>query len=202
MLRRTAIVLIPLAIFFLVAPGANLRNNELIIAGGSGESDGFWISGPSLYLRRDTPAVTVAMVRSPGQEMGYAYVLIVKGDEKRKVLAGFESKSQVLGSIASSGGFIEIANRKASVDYRAQFDPAVKNALREELFINGKTLDLSKGRVVLVDLSTDNVTFTQTVVELPKSPTWPTQTPQVEVQAKMMLEHLRREDKQVRSFLK
>lgn len=192
------------AILFVasVAFGGDLRENEIIIGGGSCEGDGIWISCPSLYLRRQTPGLAVGMVQPPGKDRGYAYILVIKGDEQRKSLARYESKGEVSGSVATSRGFLEIANKRVAFEYQVEVDRTGKQTRREVLSINGKTIDIGTGRVVLVDLSSDKVSWKQMRIELPKPPTWPTGTGQVESQAKELLGHLRDGGQEFRDFLK
>jgi hypothetical protein len=174
--------------------GARLRNNEMIVGGGSCETDGMWISGPSLYLRRHAPGIVVGMVRLPRQERCYAYVLVIRGDPKRTVLAEFDGGSTSSGSAARSGGHVSIAKRKVSFEYETHLTGKVA---AEDLLINGQRIDLSKGRVVLVDLSAE-VTWRQIPVKLPGKPSWPTETADVETKAKELLGYLRRGDKERR----
>jgi hypothetical protein len=193
------IVLLSIA---LSAFGGELCDNEMIIGGASSEADGLWVSNPSLCLRRDTPGVAFGMVQVPGKDRFYAYVLVIKGDEQRKVLAHYDSKGGVSGSAAISQGFVEIANKKVAFQYTVKVDPTGKQPPQGVLSINSKALEIGKGRVVLIDLSAENVNWKQLPIDLPKSPTSPTETAQVESQSKKVLEDLRRGNKNVRDFLK
>jgi hypothetical protein len=192
-------------VLLFTAPGAfggDLRPNEMIVGGGSCEADGLWVSGPSIYLRRGSPGVAVGMARSPGAGRACAYVLVIKGDEQRKVLAEYASRSEVVGSTAHSRGFVAIGNRRAAFEYRVEIDPTGKRAPVEALSINGKALDVGKGRVVLIDLSAADVSWKQVWVGLPGFPAYPEGTAQVESQAEELLGRLRRDSAEVRGFLK
>ena len=199
-----------LALLFFALPafGGDLQNNEMIIGGGSSDSDGMWVSGPSLYLRRENPGLAVGMVRPVGKARAYAYVLVIKGDEQRKTLAEFQSQSSAEGATASraalamSRGSVEIGNRKIVFEYHVQVDPAGRQAPVETLAIDRNPVDLSMGRVILVDLSPDGGKLKQVRVDLPESPSWPTTTDQVEAQATNSLKYLRRRSEAVREFLK
>jgi hypothetical protein len=188
-----------------VAPsafGGGLRDNELIIGGSSGDADGLSVSGPSFYLRRNTPAVVVGMVRPPEKDRRYAYVLVIKGDEQRKFLARYDGTNGVSGPVANSRGFLEIAGKKVAFEYSIAVDPAGKQTPKEALSIDGKTVDLAEGRVVLVDLWAKGERWQQVRIGLSESPSLPTTTGQVESQAREMLDHLRRRSENVRRFLK
>jgi hypothetical protein len=142
------------------------------------------------------------MARPAGADRGYAYVLVIKGDEQRKTLAEYASECEVVASTARSRGSVAIGTRKAAFEYQVEIDPTGKRAPVETLSINGKALDVSKGRVVLIDLSGPNVNWKQVRVGLPVSPAYPKETAQVESQAKELLGHLRRGSAEAREFLK
>jgi hypothetical protein len=191
------------ALFIPLIPlGSHLRPNELIIGGGSCKGDELWVSSPSLYMRRDTPGVAVGMVQAPGKDRSYAYVLIIKGDEQRRGLAEYDTRSELAGTSGESRGFVEIAGKRAAFSYKVKVDPAGKQSPQERLSINGKALDLGKGRVVVVDLSPAGVSWKQVALDLPESPTWPTRSAQIESQAKKLLALWRRRGKEARSSLK
>src|SRR5262245_17148269 len=173
------------------AVGGDLRPNEMIVGGGSCEAEGLWVSGPSMYVRRGSPAVAVGMARLPGAGRGYTYVLVIKGDEQRQTLAEYGSESEVAMSAARSRGFLAIGKRRATFEYQVEIDPAGKRAPVETLSINGKHVDVGKGRVVLIDLSAPDVSWKQVGIALPASPAYPTDVAQVEAQAKQLLRHVR-----------
>jgi hypothetical protein len=186
----------------LVASGGELRDNEMVIGGGSGEANGLWASGPSWVVRRNAPGVSVGLMQTPRKERRFAYVLIVKGDEKRKELAQQESNCEVNGSTAVSKGMIEIANKKATFEYTVKIDPAGKLPPVETFTLNGKAIDVAKGRVLLVDLSAERVSWQQQAIQLPSPALWHSETKFVEAQAKQLVEQFRRDSKEVREFLK
>lgn len=193
--------------FFLLttvclATGGGLRENEMIIGGGSSEADGLWVSGPSFYLRRGAPGQVMGMVQFPGKNRQYAYVLVIKGDEQRKTLAHYDGINGVAGPTAKSWGFLEIAPQKVVFEYQAAIDPKGKQEPHANLRINGKVINLDQGRVVLVDLAAKKETWKQIRSNLPKSPAWPKETRDIESQAREMLDHLKRESNEVRQFLK
>lgn len=175
----------PLAGLFLILLGQaawadELRENEMIVGGGSSESDGLWISGPSIYLRKNTPGLAVGMMKVPGKDRILAFVVVIKGGESRKQLALYDSQSGSSGLAAYSKGFVELANQRAVFAYSLKHDPRGKNPPQEEFSINGTDLEIAKGRVLLVDLASDKPTWKQLRVELPKLAEIPMQTAHVE----------------------
>jgi hypothetical protein len=179
-----------------------LKENEMISGGGFTQADGFWVSGPSIWLRRDQPGVVLGMIQPPKGNREYAYLLIIKGDEKRNTLANFESQSKVDGILAQSSGSVLILGNQIKVDYQARMDPKGKQALQENLSLNGKSLDLRKGRVFLVDLSGKEARWNQVQGPLPANPDYPQEIKKIEETAKKSLNSLRKENAKVREFLK
>lgn len=176
---------------------AGLRDNEMVIAGGSAAADGLWISAPSVYLRRGTVGVVRAMRQASGGRAEHAYVLLIRGDESRSQLAHCDSRCTARTSSAVSGGSVRIGGRKVVFDYGWK---VAETGMRESLFVNGKALDPVKGRVVLIDLSIDDTPVRQVGADLPKmAPADGTAV--VETQARQLLDHLRRTDDAVRRFL-
>ena len=140
--------------------------------------------------------------RPPGAGRGYAYALVIKGDEQRKALAEYAGRSEVVGATARSSGFVAIGNRRATFEYRVEVDPMGVRGPVETLSINGQPLEVGKGRVVLIDLSAPDVSWKQVGVGLPASPAYPEGAAQVESQAKGLLGQLRRDSAEAREFLK
>jgi len=186
----------------LIAQGTfadELRENEAIVGGGSSEADGLWVSGPSVYLRKNSPGLVVGMMRVPGKERSISYALIIKGEKSRSELARYDSQCGVSGSTANSKGFLEIANKKVAFEHTLKLDSQGKKPSQEVLSINGTEIEVGKGRVVLVDMSVEKVTWKQVRIDLPQSPHWPSKTAQVESQSKKMLEKFR-ENQEVVTF--
>jgi hypothetical protein len=120
----------------------------------------------------------------------------------------YTSESSVVGPTARGGasgrscGSLTIAARKVGFEYGFQVDPTGKKPPDEALTINGERLDLQKGRVVLVDLLIGGAPrWKQVQVDLPQSPSWPTETDRVQSQMNEILKSLRKRSEPVRLFL-
>lgn len=200
MFARMTAALIALFIGLSSARGTDLHENEMIVGGGSTEADGLWISGPSLYLRRDMPGMFFAMAKAPEGKRTFAYFLLIKGDERRRTFATYSSRSAVAAALGTSAGSVEIAGKRVDVAYQMVIDPTGKQAPQETLTINGQALDLRSGRVVLVDLSGDKVRHEQIDATLPGDPPELRETKDVESLSKRLLDRLSKENKSVREL--
>jgi hypothetical protein len=196
------------ALISSVVHGGDLATNELINGGGSSESDGMWITSPSLYLRCSHPGVMFGMVRPPGQSRAIAYVFIIKGDEKRTTFAQFIGESRAVGipsnagAHASSKGSLVVAGQKMSFVYSIRSESIADAKPTEMLIVDGNAVDLGKGRILLIDLSGRGDKLKQVSAELPNASRWSERTEQVEVRSKQIVQELHRHHHIVRDFLK
>jgi hypothetical protein len=185
----------------LASSGVSLKTNELIMGGGSAEMDGVWISGMTLWLRHGSPGVAFGMVKHSSGPREYAYLLLIKGDPKRLHLARYDGQCRIDGALATSSGFVEIQGVRADLDYVTQSDDQGRKTA-EMLRLNGKSFDLTKGRVLLVDLSGKTARLQQVPVGLPKCPAVPTTTGEIDALAKEQIRFLKKQSAPVRDFVR
>jgi hypothetical protein len=164
-----------------------LGPNELVMGCGGSESDGLYVSSMNLWLKRGEPGVAFGLARGPATPLRYGYVLLLQGDPRRRTLAGHNLTSSSDGRRATGGGYVEINGSRAEVAYRVEVGPE----LRESLAINGKAFDLSSGRVFLVDHSVSPPRVRQFRAELPKEPTTPRTTADVDRLARELISRAR-----------
>jgi hypothetical protein len=190
-----------LVVLLACAPG-EAADNELRHGGGYCESEGFWISGLNLCLRRDTPGVAFGMVRPPRGDAAYAYLVLIKGDEKRRHFPDYGSRVETDGKTATDTFHLGINGTRVDVRYGATIDPRDVTKLGETLTINGKPVDVRAGRVLLVDLSGAEPRWQQVRVALPARPAVVETLDELESRARAHVRRLRQESEVVRRFLK
>jgi hypothetical protein len=195
------ISLVSIACLSSLAFGAEtLRDNEAIIGGGSSEVCGFWISGPSIYLRRDHPGVACGMVKRPGAEREFSFVLLTKGDEKRSAVPEYKSSCRIDTNVAVQKCSLEIEGKRLDITYEMDNDPGAKP--KELLTINGTRLNPKDGRVLLVDFSGKELRWKQINVPLPVNPTAPVQIEETEKLSRKTAAEIKRSSPAVREFFK
>jgi hypothetical protein len=177
-----------------------VRADELVLGGGWSESDGFWVSGPNLRCRQDGPAVAFGLIQPPGSAKACAYWALIKGIDGKVNRHSASFKTD--GRTASSSLQIEVNGAKLDLAYKMEIDPQNKKVLSESLTANGKDLDPSKGRVLLITRAGKDFTCQQVAAELPKPTTAPRTNEEVEAVAKEQVKRLRQESDAVRAFLK
>jgi hypothetical protein len=183
-----------------LAATPQLRADEFVAGGGSAESDGFWVSSPNVRFRRDGPGVAFGLIQPPGSPRAYAYLVLVKGVEGK--VKGGSCGCTNDGRAARSELQFEADGARLQVVHKLEVDPKNKKVVSESLTANGKALDLSKGRVLLVSPAGKDFTWQQEAAELPKAPAAPRTTEEVEALAKEHVRRLRHGSEAVRAFLR
>ena len=188
------------ALFACLVATAKSRVDDLVFGGGSSESDGFWVSSPNARFRQDGPGVAFGLIQPPGSAKTFAYCALIKGIDGK--VNGYNAGCKNDSRTASSSLQIEVDGAKLELVYKMEIDQQTKKVVSESLTANGKALDPGKGRVLLIARAGKDLTCQQAATELPKSPTAPRTTEEVEALAKEQLKRLRQECDAVRAFLK
>jgi hypothetical protein len=188
-----------LMVYTLVAT-SQLRANELVSGGGSSESDGFWVSAPNVRFRQGGPGVAFGLIQPPGSPKKYSYLVLIKGIEGK--WSGYGGSCKCDGRTASSSLQLEVGGAKLQVVYKMEIDRQNNKVTSETLTVNGKALDLNKGRVLLASPTGKDFTWQQEAAELPKAASAPRTLEEVEALATELVKRLRKESEGVRAFLK
>lgn len=191
-----------LLLVFAFAATPQLQAGEVVAGGGYSESDGFWISSPNIRLRQAGPGVAFGLVQPQGSPKGYSYFLLVRESTSKQTLNEYKLGAKNDGRVASSSLELQLGGATLEVVYKMELEPRNKKVISETLTVNGKALDLGKGRVLLAEIAAKEFKWQQLAVELPKGPTAPRTAEEVEALAKEQVRRLRQESEAVRAFLK
>jgi hypothetical protein len=190
-----------LALLFAFAAIGLLRADDVIFGGGNSQSDGFWISTPIARIRQTGPGVVWTLVQPPGGAKDYAYLLLVKGLDRKKISKHSGGCSND-GGTATSTFQMEVDGAELKIVYKIEIDKQTKKVESQGLTVNGKGIDLAKGRVLLVSASGKDFTWQQVAMPLPKTPTESRSRDEIEAAAKEHVIRLREGNETVREFLK
>ena len=186
--------------FLCLAAATQLCADGFIFGGGGSDSGGLWVSTPNARFRNDGPGVVYGLLSTPGGSPTCGYVVVVRGKDWRSV--GFNGQATSDGRTASSTMGLEVGGRKLQLVYAVKYDPTSKQSIIETVTLDGKQLDLTKGRVLLVAADGDG-SARQCDVDLRRAPAaMPRTLEDVEAQAKALLKALCDESVAVRDFLK
>ncbi|MCS7468596.1 protein kinase [Stieleria sp. ICT_E10.1] len=177
-----------------------------IVSGGAGSGgDGWYVSAGSTYLKQDEPGVLFGMCENPEGERSFSYVVLFRHEVEE--LTGVSSASntglQFDGETASIRDGLTIDGKDIELDLEMQMDR--HDITSTELVINGKPTDASQGRLFLVDLTSDGVTWNQVNVKFPQNLPAPEEvvgdTKLASKVARQITEQVANDNDQVRKFL-
>ena len=160
-----------------------------------------WVSAGSHWIVEGQPGVVFGMLKAPNTARRFTYFVVFKHD--------FPASSCSAPSSVSGGGRgftsiqeIEVSGNKLQIVHKADFEPQETPDLKESFEVDGKPVDLSGGRVFLVDLTAEPPGVKQRDVDLPEELPDPTSSVKtVETLARQTLAAIREQDKDVDSFL-
>jgi len=145
-----------LIVTFLAVVGfSQARAQELTLRGASVDLDDFWFQAGGL-LKKDRPGVIFGVMKKPDSDRELAYVVLFKQRANAKsqfVTPGNVSAQAKKVPVVTMTGGIEFDDAKIELTLTIEIDRATKAVKSEGLVFAGKTIDLKKGRVFLVDLT-------------------------------------------------
>ena len=102
---------------------------------------------------------------------------------------------------ASSKQLVAVAGSKLTIAYAIEIDRRTRMVLRETLSLNGKPLDLTRGRVLLVDLRASPPKWQQKNLTLPAEVPAASDRKATLALVEKVTDSLARRDKTVKAFL-
>ncbi len=185
----------------MLCVGCRPESSSMVGGGAAGASNDLWVSAGSQWIVEGQPGVVFGMLKAPNTARRFTYFVVFKHD--------FPASSCSAPSSVSGGGReftsiqeIEVSGKKLQIVHKADFEPQETPDLKESFEVDGKPIDLSGGRVFLVDLTAEPPGIKQRDVDLPEELPDPTSSVKtVETLARQTLAAIREQDKDVDSFL-
>jgi hypothetical protein len=110
-------------------------------------------------------------------------------------------EATVEGDTGSSKQVLTVDGRSLQIDYQAQLDAASKKVSRESLVVNKKSVDLTRGRLLLADLTVSPPRWEQRKVDLPAELGEATSRKGAEELVRKVLAGAARKDRRVKEYL-
>ena len=179
---------------------------SMVGGGGSVSGDGWWFSSGSMFLQPKEPGVLFGMGKSPTGNREFSYFILFRHADK---VAGGDiqrTKSSDLsfsGTAASIRDGLTINGKPFELALELETDTGTGTIQVRRFTINGEDVDPKNGNLLLVDFTSDVVTYKQISATLPNG--LPDPTNDTEVVAKLAREvtqALKSENGRVREFLK
>lgn len=195
--------LLALTLFLVASP---VQAQEILIGGGGGvEGDGFSIQAGSIYLAVGEPGILAGATKKRISEYELFYLIVFK----HKATDGSQVNHSAQTESSDGGSFhskleqsLEMHGQKLLLNKAFEIDTATGMVKSEEATINGQKVDLSKGRLFLVDFTGDKLTWKQVNGKLPTKVGSLGDLDGVRKLAKQVREEMPKESTDVQEFLK
>ncbi len=172
--RKAVAFLLPLCIvgggFEMYGRGqfSSKDSNFLAVTGGSSvSSDRWWFSSGGTYLNNDEPGVLFGIYEDPTGNRDFTYVVLIRHNASDLANVSNANKAGLNfdGQVASMQDGITIDGKGIELDVEVQVDA---NRIKStKMTINGNVVDASQGRLLLVDLTSDVMTWKQVHAAFP-----------------------------------
>lgn len=201
-LLRAVRLLLP--IFLCVLGSTSICAQEFLVGNGGGASanDYAW-TGCCTHLAVGEPGVLFATMKKPTNERDFMYVILLKHQETKASSSTEEEVSGNDAALRTKGTLIlELGGKKLTVVHALEMDTTTGTMKSEMFSINDKPVDFAKGRVILLDLTSDTITWKQVKAKLPTKLPDQEKTDGVRETAKRVRTELPADSKEVQEFLK
>ena len=179
---------------------------EHFISGGAGVGgDDWYVTSGGTYVMEDEPGVLFGMVEAPNGDRSLSYVVLFLHDRSELTQASSAQNAslQFDGRSATIRDGISIDGKTFAINLEMEMEAQDIKSTR--ININGESIDPSMGRLFLVDLTSDDVSWHQLDRAFPKHLPAPSNvvsdTELVSSVAKQVTDHLATDDDGVHSFL-
>jgi hypothetical protein len=178
---------------------------KVVVRGSSSFSGNFGVSGGSLVVVAPKPGIYFGTVRKSGGPEEFTYLILFRygRPKSNNSSRGIESRctSDSRGK-AETKDAIELDGKRIEAAYRVELNETLPAVANESLEIGGKSVDMTAGRVFLIDLTAETPTYQQKKVELPAIPSRLESTDDVERLGEAIRKSLESQDPEIRAFLR
>jgi hypothetical protein len=178
---------------------------ETVQGGDTSEGDGFWFQAGGLFITKGSPGVMFGMTKKTGGGREFSYLVIFQHQSTAT------SKFDHTSNLTDKGGkerlvtmtdALGIGGQRIDLKLEIDIDSPTKTMKREHLTLDGKEVDLGKGRLFLVDLTPEAPKWEQVQAKLPANLPDPKETTGERDLVKRVFDELPKESEAVRNFLK
>ncbi|MHB9081559.1 MAG: hypothetical protein ACYC3X_29160 [Pirellulaceae bacterium] len=179
-IRRQWSAIAILLCFYLV-PAAVAHESQIFEIGGGITFSGTnqrSVSHGHAYLVPGAPGFVFGCVEDTNRQMKLSYLVLIKHGATATTTFERGNPDPAISSDSSDGKIrlinfnerIRFGKSNLAFSYKAEFDAVKDQLISEEMTFQGKRLDLTDGRVIVVDMTAEPVEFQQVNVKLPSNP--------------------------------
>jgi hypothetical protein len=174
------------------------------LCGTSVSTDILGVSGGHLVVERPKPGLYFGTVRTPGSPEQVTYLIVFRYGPGGwdNVSQRIHSHSQASGNTGKTANAIALGGQRIEAEYRIELNETHTAVATETLTVGGERMDLSAGRVFLIDLTAETPVYRQKKVELPPITTNLDRAADLRAFAEAIRASLDAGDEEVKGFLR
>lgn len=173
-----------------------------VIQGASGaRSEGLEVHAGGLVVRQGEAGAAFGTMRLGTLQRQVAYFVVLKHRLGPGSPLELSEEASCDGTTGSGKQAIAIAGNSLLIDYLVRLEEKGKGPGQETLAVNGKNVDLARGRVLLVDLTANPPRWEQRKVDLPSEVNEVASKKGAEELARKVLGELVKKDRKTREFV-
>lgn len=189
-----------LAAVTMGTPSCKRKMNYPMTSGGVVTStDGWWFSAGALHLEKGQPGVLFGMNKTPSSDRAFSYVVLFRHGNLES--RGHSARVNYNGKTVSIRDGLEVNRSKFELALEMTSDENAGTLKVDTFSIDGKEIDLTKGKVFLVDLTSAPLSVKQIDVPLPKDLPTTGNTEVVADLARTIAKQVLQADSSARDFL-
>ena len=191
-----------LAAVMVMLAGPEPVETAQVVQGASGaRSDSLEVHAGGLVAREGEAGSTFGLIQAGKARRQVSYFVVFKHRLSAGTPLESSEETAVEGDAGTSKQSLTSDGKALQIDYQVQLDAASKKVSRESLTVNSKAVDLSRGRLLLADLTTSPVRWEQRKVDLPADPGEATSPGAAEELVRKALAEAAKKDRKVKEFL-
>lgn len=185
----------------LVVASVQAAPRTQVVQGTSGSrSDNLTIHAGGLVLREGEPGSAFGTIAAGKMERQLSYFVIFKHRMGVESPLDHAEESTAEDLVGSSKQTLRVDDKSLEVEYQVRLDATSRKISRETLTVNGKSVDVARGRVLLVDLTTNPPRWEQRKLDLPTKVGETTSKKAAEELVRRVLTGAIKKDRKVKEF--
>src|SRR5262249_29182189 len=139
-----------------------------VVQGTTGSrADGLEIHAGGLVAREGEAGAAVGTVEGGKRKKQLRYFIVFKHRLAADGAVEFSGEADAAENLAESKEEVSVDGKTLKIEYRLTLEAKGSPISKETLVLNGKSVDLARGRVLLVDLTAAAIRWEQRKVDLP-----------------------------------
>jgi hypothetical protein len=189
------------AVGLLLLAGQTGEKMEVVKGTSGSRSAALEVQAGGLVLREGAVGSAFGTFRAGTGKRQLSYFLLIRHHLGGSGKSDFSEETTVEDAEGESKQSLTIDGKSLLVEHKVKLDPVTRQPAREALTVNRKAVDVSRGRVLLVDLTVSPPKWEQRKLALPAEVPGASSKKAAEELARKVLASLVKQDSKVKAFV-